>query len=160
VRDLSYELRPFGLNKMGLSQTMYQFCKDFSEKTGFQVDFQSAGIDSLNLDYDTMSNLYRLLQEGMNNVKKHADASNVQVRLVSSYPNVILRIHDDGKGFDLKERLGDTASKERMGLNIMTNRVDLLQGRIDIKSSPGKGTKIVIEVPIKDNISGKPEGGK
>jgi PAS domain S-box-containing protein len=150
VRDLSYELRPPGLEKLGLSHTMHQFCKDFSEKTGVRVDFQSAGIDDLNLSYETKINLYRLLQEGLNNVKKHADADNVQIRLVSSFPNIILRIDDDGKGFDLKEHLAKASSEKRMGLTSMANRVDLLLGRINIESIPGKGARILIEIPHKD----------
>ena len=128
---------------------MHQFCKDFSEKTGVRVDFQTAGIDNLNLNYDIKINLYRLLQEGLNNVKKHADASNVQIRLVSSFPNIILRIDDDGKGFDLKERLGKNSSEKRMGLSNMKHRVDLLLGKINVESVPGKGTKIIIEIPLK-----------
>jgi PAS domain S-box-containing protein len=147
VRDLSYDLRPPGLEKFGLPNVMYQFCEDFSEKTGIRVDFQSAGIDGLNLNYNTKINLYRCLQEGLNNVKKHADAGNVKVRLISSFPNVILRINDDGKGFDLKERLAKTSSEKKMGLSSMAHRVDLLLGRIDIESTPGKGTKILIEIP-------------
>jgi len=150
VRDLSYELRPPGLAKLGFPHVMRQFCMDFSEKTGVRVDFQSAGMDNLNISYDTKINLYRLLQEGLNNVKKHADAGNVQIRLVSSFPNVILRIDDDGKGFDLKERLAKASGEKRMGLSSMANRVDLLLGRIKIESVPGKGTKVVIEVPQKD----------
>jgi PAS domain S-box-containing protein len=147
VRDLSYELRPPGLEKFGLVQTVYQFCKDFSEKTDIRVDFQSAGMDSLNLDYNTKINLYRLLQEGLNNVKKHADAKIVSVRLVSSFPNIILRINDDGKGFDLKARLAKAYKEKRMGLRSMHERVGLLQGKINIESSVGRGTKVVIEIP-------------
>ncbi len=159
VRDLSYEVRPPGLEKLGLVQTMYQFCSDFSDKTGVRIDFQSAGIDNLNLNYNTKINLYRLLQEGLNNVKKHADASDVKIRLIASFPNVIFRINDDGKGFDLKERLAKASSEKRMGLRGMHERVGLLYGRINIESSPGKGTKVFIEIPYEDeNIgSGKNE---
>ncbi len=150
VRDLSYELRPVGIDKLGLSHSMYQFCKDFSVKTGVQVDFKSAGIDNLKLDYNTKINLYRLLQESLNNVKKHADAGNVKIRLISSFPNIILRIEDDGNGFDLKERLAKISNEKRMGLSSMEERVALLLGWINIESSPGKGTKVVFEIPHKD----------
>jgi signal transduction histidine kinase len=149
VRDLSYELLPPGLKELGLTNTMDQFCEDFSEKTGVRVDFQSAGIGDLNLNYNTRINLYRLLQEGLNNVRKHADASNAKIRLISSFPNVILRIYDDGKGFDLKERLAKTSREKRMGLSSMEQRAAILMGRIDIESSPGKGTKVVIKIPHK-----------
>ncbi len=150
VRDLSYELRPSGIENLGLTHSMYQFCKDFSERTGVRVDFQSAGIENLNLNYNTKINLYRLLQESLNNVKKHADAGNAKIRLISSFPNVILRIEDDGNGFDLKKRLARTSSEKRMGLSSMEERVALLMGSINIESSPGKGTKVVIEIPHED----------
>ncbi len=123
-----------------------------SEQTGISVDFKSAGMGNLNLNYNTKINLYRLLQEGLNNIKKHADAGNVKIRLISSFPNIILRIYDDGRGFDLKERLARTSSEKRMGLSSMEQRVDLLLGRINIESTPGKGTKVVIKIPYKDVI--------
>jgi signal transduction histidine kinase len=131
---------------------MHEFCNDFSENTGVRVDFQSAGIDNLNLNYETKINLFRLLQEGLNNVRKHADASRVRVKLVSSFPSVILRIEDDGKGFDMKKRLSYSAREKRMGLSSMTHRVDLLLGKMNIESVPGKGTKVVIEVPHKEGV--------
>lgn len=155
VRDLSYELRPPGLEELGLSDTMYHFCEDFAEKTGVDVDFQSAGIGKLDLSYNININLYRLLQEGLNNVKKHADATNVEVRLISSFPNVILRIYDNGKGFDLKKRLAQSSNEKRMGLSSMEQRVNLLLGTINIESSLGKGTKIIIKIPNKNETINK-----
>ena len=92
VRDLSYELRPPGLEELGLTQIMYQFCEDFSEKTGIRIEFLSAGMDNVRLKYAANINLYRLFQEALNNVRNHAEAGNVSIKLVSSYPNIILRI--------------------------------------------------------------------
>ena len=150
VRDLAYELRPPGLDKLGLIHIMNQFCKDFSNKNRITIDFQTAGIDNLNLDYNTKINIYRLIQEGLNNVRKHADASNVILRLIYSFPNIILRINDNGKGFDMKDRLSKISSEKRMGLRSMEERTSLLQGSLNIESSPGKGTKIFIEIPYLD----------
>jgi PAS domain S-box-containing protein len=153
VRNLSYYLKPPGLEQLGLTRTLYQFCKDYSEKTGIGIDFHSAGIDELDLNYDTKINLYRLVQEGLNNVRKHAGARKVVVKLVSSFPNIILRIEDDGKGFDLEKGLAKTSSEKRLGLRSMKERANLLQGRMDIKSISGEGTKIFITVPYsKENI--------
>jgi PAS domain S-box-containing protein len=147
VRDLSYDLRPPGLNELGLVHTLQQYCEDFSEKAGVVVDFKSAGMNRLRLNFNTKINLYRLVQEGINNVKKHADAHNVSIKLISALPNIILRIEDDGKGFDVMERLTASSDEKRMGLQSMKERVSLLQGRIDIQSSHKKGTNIVIEIP-------------
>lgn len=150
VRDLSYELRPPGLDQLGLVRTVFQYCEDFSERTGVNVDFSSAGVDDLKLDFDTEINLYRLIQEGLNNVKKHANAHRVIIRLVASFPNIILRIEDDGKGFDVKTRYVSAANEKRMGLQNMSERVGLLDGKIKIQSRPMNGTKIFIEIPHKE----------
>ena len=147
VRDLSYDLRPSGMDQLGLVRTVYQYCEDFSEKNSVDVDLYTAGMKDLELDFDTEINLYRLIQEGLNNIKKHADAGKVVIRLVASSPNIILRIEDNGKGFDVKHRLARSLKEKRMGLSSMEERVSLLGGMMKISSRPSKGTKIFIEVP-------------
>ncbi len=88
--------------------------------------------------------------EGLNNIRKHADASKVIIRLVRVSSNIILRIEDDGKGFDVKERERSIVNEKRMGLRSMKERVNLLQGRMSIHSQLNKGTEIVIKLPLKD----------
>ncbi len=149
VRDLAYDLRPPSLDQLGLARTIFQYCEDFSEKTGLSVDFNSAGMDDLRLDFDTEINLYRLVQEGLININKHADARQVTIRLVASFPNIILRIEDDGKGFNVEDRLVAASNEKRMGLRSMDERVSLLEGKMRIQSRPTEGTKIFIEVPYK-----------
>ncbi len=151
VRGLSYELRPPGLEELGLTQVLYQLCEDFSEKTGVRVKFLSAGMDNVRLKYAANINMYRLLQESLNNVRKHADAGNVNIKLISSYPNIILRIEDDGIGFNIEKRLTEAYKEKRMGIRSMKERVGLLQGKMHLESIPGKGTKIVIEIAHEDN---------
>jgi PAS domain S-box-containing protein len=147
VRDLSYDLRPPGLEEMGLVECLCQYCDDFSESAGIRVDFHAAGIDPLALDSDAMISLYRLVQEALNNIRKHADARRVSVRLVAAHPQIILRIYDDGKGFDVEKRLAESNDEKRMGLRSMEERVRLLQGRMKLRSIPGQGTKITIKIP-------------
>ena len=150
VRDLSYELHPPGMDQLGLVRIVNQYCEDFSEKNNVSVDFYAAGMKDLKLDFDTEINLYRLIQEGLNNIKKHADAGHAVVRLVASSPNIILRIEDNGKGFDVEPRLARSFKEKRLGLSSMEERVSLLEGTLSIKSRPSKGTKILIEVPYKE----------
>jgi len=147
VRDLSYDLRPPGMDQLGLVRTVNQYCEDFSEKNNVSVDFYTAGMKGLNLDFDTEINLYRLIQEGLNNIKKHARASHVAVRLVASSPNIILRIEDNGRGFNVEQRLAQSIKEKRLGLSSMEERVSLLGGKLSIKSQPSKGTSLFIEVP-------------
>jgi signal transduction histidine kinase len=150
VRNLAYNLRPAGLDQLGLVRTVREHCEDYSAENAIKVDFFSAGIDDLKLDFDTKITLYRLIQESLNNVKKHADASHVTVRLVGSFPNIVLRIEDNGKGFDVQERVVAAVNERRMGLGSMEERVALLHGKMRIESHPMQGTKIVIEVPRKE----------
>ncbi len=155
VRDLSYDLRPAGMDQLGLVRTVYQLCEDFSEKNNLNVDFYSAGVKDLKLDFDTAINLYRLIQEGLNNINKHARADNVIIRLVASSPNIILRIEDDGRGFDVDNRLSKALKEKRMGLSNMEERVSLLAGKMDIKSQIGRGTRIFIEIPWQEKNNGR-----
>jgi PAS domain S-box-containing protein len=148
VRDLSYGLHPPSLNQMGIIQTISQLCEDFSEKTGLGVKFTPNGMSGLKPDQTLGINLYRLVQEGLNNVRKHADADHVSVNLLASHPNIILRIEDDGKGFDVKAREAAFDGEKKMGLRSMAERVGLLQGRMKIKSAPMQGTKIIIKIPF------------
>lgn len=104
----------------------------------------------MRLDFDTEINLYRIIQEALNNVCMHADAANVRIRLVASFPNIILRIEDDGNGFDQKNRMADALNEKRMGLRSMKERASLLSGNFRIQSVPGKGTKISVEVPYRE----------
>lgn len=154
VRNLAYELRPPDLDQFGLPRTVFNYCQDFSERTGVSVDFQSAGLEKVRLDFDTEINLYRLIQEALSNVEKHSHATVVTIRLVASFPDVILRIEDDGDGFDVHDRLRRAVEEKRFGLLSMQERVSLLHGRMEIESQPAAGTKILVEVPYKERKSG------
>jgi PAS domain S-box-containing protein len=149
VRNLAYDLRPPGLDQRGLVRTISQYCQDFSDRHGVSVDFHAAGLDALKLDFDTEINLYRLVQEALNNVKKHAHAKHVTVRMIGSSLNIVLRIEDDGKGFEVNERLASAVKEKRLGLRSMEERVRLLEGQIRIHSQAMEGTRIFIEVPNK-----------
>ncbi|UCF93489.1 MAG: PAS domain S-box protein [Desulfobacterales bacterium] len=149
VRDLSYALHPPDLEEMGLAATVFKYSQEFAEKNGLTVNFHSAGMNTLKFDFDTEINLYRVIQEALTNIRKHADARRINIKMVTSYPNLILRIEDDGKGFDVEERLSSAINEKRMGLRNMQERVRLLKGKMRIQSRPTGGTEILIEVPQK-----------
>ncbi|MBU1169852.1 MAG: response regulator [Proteobacteria bacterium] len=146
VRDIAYNLRPPNLDQMGLIRTIAQYCDDFSDRSNMMVDFYSAGMEHVNLDFDMEINLYRLIQEALNNIRKHSEARNVMIRIVASSPDIIVRIEDDGKGFEVEKRMFDAFQEKRMGLKSMEERVSLLGGSMSIKSRLNEGTKIVIKV--------------
>ena len=154
VRNLAYELRPPGLEEMGLVETIYRFCEDFSQMWELPVDFQAAGLKGLELSYDIQINLYRLVQEGLTNVRKHAAAGRATVRMAAAFPSIILRIEDNGRGFEVNERAAAAGQEKRMGLRSMQERVTLLNGEMNLQSKPGKGTKVFIKLPFAENKHG------
>jgi PAS domain S-box-containing protein len=147
VRDLSYDLQPPVLDQFGLVYTLKKYCEEFSQNTSIKVDFQSMGIAKLNMDADTEIHLYRLVQEGLNNIRKHADSDKAIVRLLGVFPNIILRIEDTGKGFDVKARKLALGDEKRMGIRSMKERVNLLGGQMIIQSRLMQGTRIAIKIP-------------
>jgi len=150
VREMAYCLRPSGLDKLGLVQTVFQYCEDFSVKNNIKVDFFSVGIDALELDFDTKIAIYRLIQEGLNNIKKHAEATHATVKLIASFPNIILRIEDNGKGFNIQKYSESAINEKHMGILSMEERACFLAGTMKIESCIRQGTKILIKIPCKE----------
>jgi signal transduction histidine kinase len=148
VRTMAYDLRPPVLEELGLVETIYRFCEDFTLMWGIPVDFQSAGLKNLKLDYAVQINLYRLMQEGLTNIRKHAAAGRVTLKLAAAFPNIFLRIIDNGRGFDVQARADVTGPEKRMGLRSMQERVTLLNGKMKLQSKPGQGTKVTITLPF------------
>ena len=146
VKNIAYELRPPILDEMGLPTALFRHCDHFQRNTGIEVDFFSAGLNGIPIDSDTEINLYRLVQEALSNVLKHAQATRVVLRLVASFPDIIMRLEDNGVGFD--RALEKTLEKKSMGLHSMEERVLLMGGRLRIVSSPGEGTALIIRVPF------------
>jgi len=157
VRDISYDLRPPGLDHYGVINAVYEYVHDFSEQTGIHVDLMDEGIKDKRFNYYTEINLYRLVQEGLNNIRKHADAVHVTIRFGVSRPNMILSIEDDGKGFDVEEYRKRRPTEKRMGLRSMEERTRLLNGTMTIESRPKNGTKIRMEIPIEGEADERQE---
>ncbi len=148
VRELSYNLRPPGLEQIGLSSAIADHCRDFENKTGLAIQFTKAGVDTLDFSFDVAINIYRLLQEALNNIDKHAQATKISIRMIASHPNIILRIEDNGSGFDPEQGIRKALKNKRFGLLGMEERVRMIEGRFKILSAPDQGTKIIIEFPI------------
>jgi PAS domain S-box-containing protein len=148
VRDLSYNLRPPGLEDMGLLYIVQDHCREFSEKTGIRCDFHADGVTDLVVGDLVAISLYRFVCEALNNVRNHSGARRVGVRLSVAHPHVELRIEDDGGGFDVEAARQDAAVRKRMGLFGIQERVRLLKGRFDLESRIGHGTRMTIEIPI------------
>jgi len=146
VRGISYDLRPPDLEYLGLVQALEGLCEDFSKATGIQVDFAGAGLEGVVLGQDVAINLYRVVQEALANVRRHAGAHGVSVRLVESFPKLIVRVKDDGQGFDVQARMTQARRERHMGLASMRERVGLFGGVLRVVSAPGQGCLVVAEV--------------
>lgn len=147
VRDLAYDLRPPGLDDMGIVRALSMYCEDFSEKSGIRVEYLASGIEKMKLDFTTQINLYRMIQEGLINIQKHAGATRAMVKLAAAYPYLLLRIDDNGRGFDVERRERESDSEKRMGLRSLKERTHLLGGTMIVTSQPGQGTRILIKLP-------------
>lgn len=156
IRDLAYGLLPPGLTELGLVETVLAHCEDFSLRHGIAVEVFADGLGGVDFDFDTQINIYRLIQEALNNVRKHAKASRVTIRLLGSYPSLLVRIEDDGCGMDMDQCLAQAGRAKRMGLWSMRERVKLLGGKISFKSKPGQGLHIRIETPLNRSSHERP----
>ncbi|MCP4693604.1 MAG: PAS domain S-box protein [Desulfobacterales bacterium] len=150
LRDAVSRLRPDLLDHLGLIPTIEWFLEDFRERVPeISIEFQTAGFKR-RIASNTEIVIYRLFQEGLNNVAKHASARRVDILLTCSHPEVIFVMKDDGVGFRQSEHDGlpVDAGARGIGLLSMRERVASLGGRIEIKSFPGKGTVVRAEVPL------------
>jgi signal transduction histidine kinase len=148
LRDLAYTLLPPALGQLGLAETAFRLCEEQSARYGLPIHFFADGMEALRLPFETSINLYRVLQEGLANACRHGRCSAITVRLLASHPHCLLRIADDGQGFDPEVRLPQALSEKRMGLWSMRERVRLLGGRLTLRSRPGQGVRITVEVPV------------
>jgi len=147
VRKMVFNIHPTSLDTLGLTNTIHNLCKNLSQLYDLEIDFKTAGMESLELNFDVKIALYRLVQEGMINIAKHAKASKATVRLVNSFPKVILRIEDDGRGFDVGCIMETGTRNGCLGIWSMKERVAVLNGAMAIRSREPVGTRILVEIP-------------
>jgi len=148
---LAWELRPAILDDMGLRAALGHFVREWSQVFGISASFHTARVGTKRLVSDIEVNLYRVAQEALNNIVKHAEATEVSVILEGQKGGMlVLIVEDNGKGIDNanKDKTGQTGAC--IGLLGMAERAALLEGRLDIESSPGKGTTIYARVPLRN----------
>jgi signal transduction histidine kinase len=142
VRRLAVELRPKALDDFGLVPALERLVQTFSDSTGIDVQLE-ASLGRVRLPEEIETTLYRIVQEALTNVVKHARARNVSILLVQRNGNATAVIEDDGHGFD-----PETTRAEGLGLLGMRERVSLLDGRLTVESTPDSGATLVVEVPL------------
>lgn len=151
VRRLAAGLRPSFLGEKDIEKKIKHYCEKMTADTSLKLDWNSAGFKDLDIDETTSITLFRIIQEALNNVIKHAEASRVSIRIISCHPFIRAIIEDNGKGFDLEAFFAGSSleSSSHLGLVGMKERADLLGGGLTISSLAGRGTHLTAELPMK-----------
>lgn len=147
VREISFALRPYLIDNLGLTKAIRSLLNKISETSGLTIQAELDDVDKI-FESDAEMSIYRIVQESLNNVMKHASASTVEVFLKTSKRNLTILVSDDGTGFDPKKTMIRTTDKGGFGLLGISERVKMLGGTEEIESSPGAGTTILIRIPI------------
>lgn len=144
VEQLVWQLRPTALDDLGLRSALANYVQDWSARVGIAARLHTTGLMDDRLPPDVETALYRIAQEALTNVAKHAAASNVEVILERRTDSVLLIVEDDGVGFDPASR---ETSAEGFGLVSMRERAALVGATLEIESSSGNGTAILVRLP-------------
>ena len=143
VDFLAWELRPVALDDLGLAQALQNYVKQWSQRVKIAAQFHSTGLGERRPSIEVENNFYRIAQEALNNVAKHAAATRVDVLLERRDRHIVLIIEDDGKGFELR----DTEDGNRMGIASMSERTALVGGEFQVETKPRHGTTIFVRAP-------------
>ncbi len=138
IRRLSKELITPSLNDLGLVQSIKELIRSIQMVKKMKIRLTISGLDENALQPEQKINIYRIIQEQLNNILKHAQASSVSIELNKQGEQICLRVEDDGKGFDPRVR------RNGVGISNIMSRAELYNGRVEIDSSPGKGCRLEV----------------
>jgi two-component system, NarL family, sensor kinase len=144
MRRVAHNLMPESLVKFGLDTALKDFCNDIQQSGALNVTYQSVGLEGVQMDQTQAITIFRIVQELLNNIMKHAGAGNAIVQLTKTEGLFAVTVEDDGKGFDpilLKGTKG-------IGWSNIQNRVEFMKGRVDVQSENNQGTSVHIELPL------------
>ena len=145
VRDLSLELRPAMLDDLGLLAALRWHFERYTERTDVTVNFEQVGVEGRRFPPEIETAAYRIVQEALTNVARHAGVTSATVRLWADERALGVQIEDKGAGF-----VPDVSmAPNRGGLAGMRERVALLGGELDVESSPGAGARLTAEIPLR-----------
>src|SRR5262249_12747029 len=146
LRKISHRMHPTVLEHLGLSKALEHLCGEFSKREKIPVKFHSDQL-AIAVPRNIGACLYRIAQEALRNISKHANAADVEVKLALVGQELQLCIEDSGIGFDT------SAEKSGLGLHSMRERTQLANGSFSVTSGPGSGTRILVGVPLPETYS-------
>jgi two-component system sensor histidine kinase UhpB len=138
------ELRPPMLDKYGLTAALYWYCEEYHRRTEIQVNINDRYMKNSRLPSEIEIALFRIAQEALNNVAKHANATRIDIELFEEDGNTMMAITDNGLGFDMNTQIVRT--EQHWGIPLMRERARAINGEFLLRSVPGQGTQIVIRV--------------
>ncbi|MEO6302465.1 MAG: sensor histidine kinase [Bacteroidia bacterium] len=143
LRRVAHNMMPEALMKFGLNTALNDFCESINKNSSLQLTYQSYDLKDEDVSQNKISTIYRIIQELVNNIIKHAEAKTALVQFVKTNDMLSLTVEDDGKGFDI------SILKTSSGIGYLNlySRIAYIGGKIDIQTAPGKGTSINIEIP-------------
>jgi signal transduction histidine kinase len=151
LRELSHRLRPVVLEEFGLHVALQMMLVEIEQHSGLEIHYLS-NLDDRKLPHEIETVVYRVAQESLTNVIRHAQAQTVRIDLNVAESSVNLRVEDDGRGFD-PDQLDISDGRQRLGLLGMKERVEVLGGSFEVYSTPGQGTAIQLETPLYELVS-------
>lgn len=145
---LSYELRPPALDNMGLVDALRLYAEEWSAESGVAIDFQTHGLSQERLSSAVETTAYRVVQESLTNVRKHAEASRVSLIVERLGSELRVLVEDDGCGFDAASLSCSADGRRRLGQSGMAERAALVAGLLQVETERGKGTTVYLSVPL------------
>jgi light-regulated signal transduction histidine kinase (bacteriophytochrome) len=147
VNRLAWEIRPPALDDLGLETAIRQRIETWSERLNLQFDVRLA-LNDRRLEPAVATTLYRVLQEAITNIARHAEATRVAVLLDANEKDVSMIVEDNGRGFSANEAISDDKLPKRLGLLGIRERLSLVAGTLEVESAPGRGCTLYIRVPL------------
>jgi two-component system, NarL family, sensor histidine kinase DegS len=154
VRRVTFNLKPTVLSDYGLQAALNVFVKEIAKFSEIELTYSSDADSSLRLTQKIENNVFRIIQEAINNAIKYSEASRIDVSLHQTESNIVISVKDDGLGFD--EKLVEKRSvniESGRGFFNMYERTEYINGALDVKSEPGKGTTITLVIPVKNLVT-------
>jgi len=146
VREISYNLHPHLLDRLGLNKALESVINKISKASGIKIEYELNEIEQL-LAKEKQIHFYRIVQEALNNIVKHAQADKAYIKIEKKRKYVYVTIKDNGNGFDVKKAKAENHSKDGFGLANMKERARLIGGQLRIVSKEGHGTRVEIKLP-------------
>jgi len=143
IHTVSHRLHSATLESLGLEPGISSLCKEFTDRHGIEIDFSADKIPRI-VDPNVALCLFRIVQEALQNLRKHSGAARAEVRLFKHADRIFVSVYDQGKGFDMN----DMKAHEGLGIRSMEERARLLRGCLEIHSKPGRGTKVEAAIPL------------